>query len=292
MSKEKTNEKSKIELVSLKDFLERTPPGVFKKIEDIHYRFELGSKHFFYYIPQIFIHCDNENCNGDRFFTPDKTNLSLGREYTSQFFITFTCKNCNKTHKLYALFLILDVKGDSCDFYKLGELPLFGPPTPTKLIELIGPDRDYFLLGRKCENQGLGIGAFTYYRRVVENQKNRIFDKIIDVANKVNPQSEVITELESAKSETQFSKAVENVKHAIPESLFIDGHNPLTLIHSALSEGVHNKTDKECLELASSIRVILSELSQKAAQVLKNDAEVASALSKLINRKNQQKTKK
>ena len=41
-------------------------------------------------------------------------------------------------------------------------------------MKLVGPDRDDFLKGRRCENQGLGVGAFIYYRRVVENQKNRI----------------------------------------------------------------------------------------------------------------------
>ena len=35
--------------------------------------------------------------------------------------------------------------------------------------------------GRRCGNLGLGIGAFVYYRRVVENQKSRILDEIIKV---------------------------------------------------------------------------------------------------------------
>jgi len=46
------------------------------------------------------------------------------------------------------------------------------------VITLIGPDREIFLRGRRAENQGLGIGAFAYYRRVVENQKGRIITQI------------------------------------------------------------------------------------------------------------------
>jgi hypothetical protein len=69
----------------------------------------------------------------------------------------------------------------SGECYKLGELPVYGPPTPARLISLIGPDREIFLKGRRCGNLGLGIGAFVYYRRVVENQKSRILDEIIKV---------------------------------------------------------------------------------------------------------------
>ena len=52
-------------------------------------------------------------------------------------------------------------------------------------------------------------------------------------------------------------------KVAIPESLLINGHNPILLLHNALSEGVHAMTDEQCLELASSIRIVLAELSER-----------------------------
>jgi hypothetical protein len=114
----------------------------------------------------------------------------------------------------------------------------YGPPTPSRLISLIGPDRELFLKGRRCENQGLGIGAFGYYRRVVENQKNRILGEILKLAQKIDAQPEMIAALEAAKKETQFSKAMTAVKTAIPQGLLINGQNPLVLLHSALSDGL------------------------------------------------------
>ncbi len=92
----------------------------------------------------------------------------------------------------------------------------------------------------------------------------------------------MIQQLQEARGETQFSKAIESVKSAIPESLLISGHNPLTLLHSALSDGLHDRSDEHCLELASHIRVILGELSDRLAQALKDEAEVNNALSKLM----------
>jgi hypothetical protein len=166
--------------------------------------------------------------------------------------------------------------------YKFGEMPEYGPPTAARLIKLIGPDRELFLKGRRCENQGLGVGAFGYYRRVVENQKDRILDEIIKVAQKVGAESSAIESLEAAKRETQFSKALANVKSSIPQTLLINGHNPLTLLHSALSDGLHDRTDEHCLELATSIRVVLAELSERLAQALKDEAELSRALSRLM----------
>jgi hypothetical protein len=153
------------------------------------------------------------------------------------------------------------------------------------LIKLIGPDRDEFLKGRRCENQGLGVGAFIYYRRVVENQKNRILGEIIKVSEKIKSAPEKIETLKSAIEETQFTKALEMAKNSMPESLLINGHSPILLLHSALSEGVHTLSDEQCLEFAGSVRVVLGELSERLSQALKDEAELTKALSALMNKK-------
>jgi hypothetical protein len=145
---------------------------------------------------------------------------------------------------------------------------------------LFGEDREIFLKGRRCENQGLGIGAFTYYRRIVENHKTQILDEIIGVATKVAPG--MVETLERAKSENQFSKAVESVKDAIPPTLLINSHNPLTLLHSALSKGLHAQTDEQCLELARDIRLVLAELAERIGQALRDEAELNAAISRLM----------
>src|SRR5258708_20031763 len=147
---------------------------------------------------------------------------------------------------------------------------------------MIGPDRDMFLKGRQCENHGLGKGAVGAYRGVVENQKNRILGKIIAVSERLSAPPDVITRLKNAQKETQFARAVESVKNALPQSLLINGHNPLTLLHSALSEGLHAKTDQHCLELAQVIRLVLEELSERLGQALKDEAELNKALTRLM----------
>ena len=62
-----------------------------------------------------------------------------------------------------------------------------------------------FMQGRRCENQGFGIGAFAYYRRVVENQKNRILERIIKVSEKIGAPEDSINTLRSDEK-TQFQR--------------------------------------------------------------------------------------
>jgi hypothetical protein len=165
--------------------------------------------------------------------------------------------------------------------YKIGEFPSFGPPTPARLTSLIGPDRELFIKGRRCENQGLGIGAYAYYRRVVEQQKNRILGEVIRVSQRLDVDEEKIAILKNAQAEQQFAKAMDMVRSAVPPALLVNGHNPLTLLHSALSEGLHAHSDEACLDLAGTIRVVLMEFSDRLGQTMKDEDELRKAIGRL-----------
>ena len=45
--------------------------------------------------------------------------------------------------------------------------------------------------------------------------------------------------LDEARRRGDVAKSVDLIKHTLPEILLINGHNPLKLLHSALSEGLH-----------------------------------------------------
>lgn len=94
----------------------------------------------------------------------------------------------------------------------------------------------------------------------------------------------VNTGLKDARDGFQFSNSMDTLKPAIPPVLLIKGHNPLKLIHAALSEGLHAKSDDECLRLAHDIRVVLAELSERISIALKDEAELQAAVSRLAKR--------
>ncbi len=289
MEDQKTTEEQPEKNYTVREFFEEIPPGQTVNINNLAKKngSYVGDNSFL--LPDISLYCANEACEGFRWFKIEDTH-SLMAESSSHKFIYFVCKNCGKTRKVYSIWVYLNKDRTNGKLYKFGEVPEFGPPTPSKVISILGKEKDYYFKGRRSENQGLGIAAFAYYRRVVENQKNKIFSEIIKTVEKVDPANiNLLAELENAKTETQFTKAVDLVKHGIPQALLIDGHNPLTLLHSALSEGLHADTDEECLEIATSIRIVLTDLVERMANAVNDTVELKSAVSRLLQRKNPKK---
>jgi len=151
-----------------------------------------------------------------------------------------------------------------------------------RVVTLIGPDRELFLKGRRAELRGLGIGAFAYYRRVVENQTQRLFAEMRAVAVKLGSTPDILETLDRAISETRFTQAVALVKNAIPERLLINGHNPLTLLHDALSTELHAGSDEDALAVARSIREVLTEMAVCMSEVLQERSERDQAVATLL----------
>jgi hypothetical protein len=52
----------------------------------------------------------------------------------------------------------------------------------------------------------------------------------------------------------QFSTAIDLINDAIPDAIKLEGHDPLTLLHDALSDGLHSQDDAECLRIAGDVR--------------------------------------
>jgi hypothetical protein len=267
-------------IIGFDDFLTSTPPAQqISRVDGVHYEraSSQGSSHLLQ-TPPLKLHCPE--CEGIRVYRSVDDKIYVGHDLHRNFFLNYRCSNCRTAEKLYALYINFEGASDSAArCYKFGEYPPYGDPTPNRLLRLFGKDSGLFLKGRQCENHALGIGAFVYYRRVVENHKDQIFDGFINVAEKVAP--ELVGSFTEAKKQQHFLGAIEAVKDAMPQALLINGHNPLMLLHRALSKGLHAKTDDECLELAHHVRTVLAELAERIGVVLKDDANIKAAIAKL-----------
>lgn len=269
---------------SFKDFMENTPPSSAVIVTDSVRvkKNEYAQETLYGKFDELELYCSDKKCSGVRVFRCTNSTIDTLSIVAKRFgYVTYTCSNCNNSSKTFSV-VIQAIDGSLSEMYKFGEFPVFGPHIPSKVSTLIGPDRDMFFKGRRCESQGLGVGAFVYYRRVIESQKARIFDEIIKVANTISPGDAIVAELEQAKNETQFSKAISKIRTALPQVLLINGQNPLSLLHTALSDGLHDQTDEHCLELASSIRIVLAELADRMAQAIKDNQELSTAVKRLM----------
>lgn len=148
-------------VTTLPDFLASTPPG---ETRSVNYLVRSttplpgqSKKRTYLNVEDIRIDCTSPECDGLRNFTcssPPTDNLAPKERYF--FFLDFTCRNCMKSNKTYAIAFEAPLEGGLCaQVLKLGETPQFGARVPSRVISLIGPDKDAFLKGRRAENQGL-----------------------------------------------------------------------------------------------------------------------------------------
>jgi polyhydroxyalkanoate synthesis regulator phasin len=203
-------------------------------------------------IPAIRLWCDSDQCDGFRNFDPIDSEDDLAvldnEKGFRDTFVLFVCRNCRQSTKKYAISYAYSFAKKELVAVKLGEYPPLSFHLPARLRKLVGTELKKFNKGLRSEAHGLGVGAFAYYRQVLENQKGRLIDEIVKVGKLHSPPpQELLEELEQAKRETQFTSAVEKIKHGLPEVLLINSENPLTLLYKALSEDLHNGTDEDVL---------------------------------------------
>ncbi|HLA72846.1 MAG TPA: hypothetical protein VK624_15165 [Steroidobacteraceae bacterium] len=274
--------------IPFKQFLETAPPLETHSVSavaklDQHANVTIA-------LPPIFLYCGHPECGGFRYFDPTDEELTVYRLRQTNFqeneYARFLCRNCQTRAKTFALF----VAGNTSDLVKLnimkyGEHPRFGEPRPNSVKTVLDDEIEFFDRGYRAETAGLGIGAFAYYRRFVESHKDKIIAEIRKVAVAQGAKPEIIETLDRAAAMNSFDQAVKTVKDAIPDSLkYGGGHNPLTLLHTALSQGLHNDDDADCLTLAKDIRLVLTDLADRTTQALKDNTALSQAVNRLLQK--------
>lgn len=192
----------------------------------------------------------------------------------------YLCAAC----KEYERFFLLQFGEDNSYVMKVGQYPPWEIVPDKNLSALLGDHQDYYKKGLVCESQGYGIGAYAYYRRIIEE----IIGSLLDSITYLIPESEkqkYLEALNQTKKTIIAQKKIELVKDLLPEILRPDGMNPLNLLHSTLSEGLHAKTDEECLEIAGSIRDILVFLVNQILQTKESSKKFTTHMRKLLNKK-------
>jgi hypothetical protein len=169
--------------------------------------------------------------------------------------IMYLCAACQEHRRYY----FVQVSDDRSTITKVGQTPPWERNPDSVVAQMLGAHVGDFKKGLACELHGYGIGAYAYYRRIVEE----VIDKILDyIADLIPPEerTEYDAALAEAKKTHVASEKIALVRGYLPAILRPGGVNPLGTLYGVLSEGLHDETDEECLELASTIRTALVPL--------------------------------
>lgn len=233
--------------------------------------------------PPISFYCDNcasiqtyvmvnEYWNGFEYSNVSSNNISLKANYL--------CVSCQVHRRDF----FIHISEDHQSLKKIGQNPPWGIHGDKNIEKMLGKHKQHLTRGMICESQGYGIGAFGYYRRITEE----IIDTLILDIEAIIPASDRATfsaAYEKVKTTRQTSEKIALVKDLLPPSLEIEGMNPLGILHSSLSEGLHSNSDQECLEYAEAVRESLVYLSSQVSETRVRKAAFTTKMRKLLDKK-------
>jgi tetratricopeptide (TPR) repeat protein len=176
--------------------------------------------------------------------------------------ITYKCVECEKQLVQFWIYANLNKNY----LMKIGQWPSWLPSINKNLEEVLGDNLEIYKKGLYCENEGCGIGAFAYYRRVVENVIDGLLDDLdeairTDDTLKADDRYSYGLAYRRAKESKDATSKIECAFEMLPKDL-IEGisTNPLKMLHSALSIGLHSDPDEKCLHSAGDVRTALNYL--------------------------------
>ena len=195
-------------------------------------------------------------------------------------FLEYLCASC----KSFFRYFLIRRDVDKSYFQKIGQYPPREITIEKDLNEILGEYDILYKKGLMNESFSHGIGAFAYYRRIIEEIINDLLEIIPDLMNG-KEREEYIKALEEMKKTKQTDKKIALVKDLLPPILMPDGYNPLKTLYEILSEGIHGKSDEECLENAILIREILNFIVKKTLQSRKEQIEFTEKMKSLLKKR-------
>jgi hypothetical protein len=157
--------------------------------------------------------------------------------------VAYRCRNCQAKRQEY--WYVWDDSG----FWKVGQFPELQEVIEPKLNAALGPSRELYRKAIRSRSFGFGIGAVSYLRRIIEETTERLMDLLREekwdewsVAEK--------QQFEHARATYQYSQKIEFAAVKIlPAKVFANGKDSFTALHNVTSNGLHGKSEEECLEI-------------------------------------------
>lgn len=236
-------------------------------------------------IPQPKINMDCEICQDRRTFAM-KNQYYNGKDYSNtpsaneSVVAKYVCVSCSKFQRWFHLIFSADLSSVT----KIGQFPPWSIKPDQDVSKLLGSHKNYLNKALICESQSYGIAAFAYYRRITEEIIDSLLEDIASMISDEDKASYVLA-LEGVKKTRVTAEKIDLVKDLLPVVLRPQGVNPLALLHSILSDGLHAQSDEHCLDLAIEVREILTFLASQVASAAAASRTFTARMKSLLDKR-------
>ncbi|HXJ11722.1 MAG TPA: hypothetical protein VNH19_05555 [Candidatus Limnocylindrales bacterium] len=246
----------------------------------------------------LYAQCDIEN-----FFPPDNVSLhcdtcekettwvvkTRGNLYQlvglGGFYVSYVCQLCQEQG--VAIFLRRIAVGTAeTGIQKIGQFPPQSINIPTDVSKRLGDDAELYKNALVCRNHNFGIGALAYMRRVVENKTNELIEVVAAQAESYGTEAAVVAKIRAAKdNKISYDERLRLASEAIPTYMKPDGANPLAAIYGLLSEGMHAKSDQDCLVIADEIKDVFEYVFARLRAEIEDRNSMVEKVKKLVGKR-------
>ncbi len=193
---------------------------------------------------EIRLFCRNAKCEKPQLW---EAKIYVGGQKSGFNSMYYTCKNCGDSVTRYYFHWSGDASASV--FLKVGQHPpLEIEPPPRLAKKLNSVDSDLYRKALTSRNNSYGLGALAYLRRVVENKMNDLLDLLRQAAQDVAAAKE-LEKIEEVKASWRFDDKIGYAARVLPRHLRPEGTNPLDALHDLASDGIHNRSEAECLAI-------------------------------------------
>lgn len=180
--------------------------------------------------------------------------------------LSYVCKNCEKHH--FDVWIIWWRAGAGPTFVKAGQYPKLEVSIPKEFEKALGDKRSLYIKGMTSRHAGYGIGALTYFRRVIEDTTDEMLALLEDAMKATNADAAAIETLQKARGGKRFEEKVKIAAEVMPAHLRPGGINPFGDLYELVSIGLHDLTDEECCDIVDamdrSLKFIYTQLKTHA----------------------------
>jgi hypothetical protein len=211
-----------------------------------------GEKRFGLLPKQLRMFCVHKECGYETLWEISDAKVYFGSDFIHR--DSYTCRNCGKAIANYC-YIWQERQGDNI-FVKVGQYPELEERVPDNLKQALdGEDLKLYKNALRMRNFNLGVAAVAYMRRVIENRMNDMLEILHNAAITHNAQPELIAQHQEMKEEKRFSVKVDYAGALLPGSLRPSGKpNPMAVLHELASDGLHAKSDEECVDIFDACR--------------------------------------
>jgi hypothetical protein len=168
--------------------------------------------------------------------------------------LRFLCTGCER-HE-YEFWVFVNFRNETW-IQKVGQLPIWIPIISKEMENELGDDAEIYKKALRNMNEGYGIGACAYLRRLLEKYINPLLQLLHDAKAETNGKPEELQAIKNAISAKEFTTKTRFAAEITPKELLVEGHNPFQEIHERLSVGLHTLDEVTANRYAQEIRVAL-----------------------------------